>query len=108
MSDTVNPAGEVLSGVEAIGQELLMVVGTMLPLLGPGGLAASGVISTLEKVVPLAIDEANALIPEIQNIIGALKQTVTSPADLAVLAALDAQVDAAFDEATKDIPASGS
>lgn len=78
---------------------LLSAIDTLVPLV-PGGAAVAPILDALVKVVPVVIQEAQDLMPIVKNIITALKNDpATTPAQLETLAALDAQVDAAFDAA---------
>lgn len=60
----------------------------------------SRVLTALIQIVPVAIKEAQDVLPAIQNIIAALSANpATTEEQLATLKALDAQVDAAFEAA---------
>jgi hypothetical protein len=76
-------------------------LGQILPLIGSvssGGL--SSIISLLEEILPVAVKEAEALVPSIQNILAAIEGSgAVTPAQLSSLASLSAQYDAAFDAA---------
>jgi hypothetical protein len=62
--------------------------------------AVNSVLTALIQIVPLAIKEAQAVLPAIQNIIAALSANPAATAQqLATLQALDAQVDASFEDA---------
>lgn len=85
----------------AIATLLVTMLGQILPLIGSvtsGGL--SSIITLLEEILPVAVNEAEALVPSIQNIIAAIEGSgaVTS-AQLSSLTSLSAQYDAAFDAA---------
>lgn len=78
---------------------LLSGIAVLLPLV-PGGAAVAPILSILTKVVPVVIQEAQDLTPIVKGIITTLKNDpATNSAQLATLATLDAQVDAAFDAA---------
>ena len=69
-------------------------------------------IVTLTQLIPIVVQEATDLIAPIKNIIAALGQNPAATADqLAALATLDAQCDAAFETAATNAglpPDSGS
>jgi hypothetical protein len=61
---------------------------------------ADSIISALTSMLPFIIQEAQALVGPVKNIIAALSANPATTADqLAQLQALDAQVDAAFEAA---------
>lgn len=77
---------------------LVPLLSDVAPLLGTSSIAK--VIAALTQLIPLIVQEATDLLPEVKNIIAALSSNTATDADqLAQLAALDAQVDAAFDAA---------
>jgi len=60
----------------------------------------NSVVSLLVQLVPILTKEYQALLPIVQNIIALLQQnTAVTPAQLAALKVLDANVDSAFDAA---------
>lgn len=62
--------------------------------------AITNVVSLLQKLVPVIVQEYNDLLAPVQNIIAALKANPAATSDqLDTLASLDSQVDAAFDAA---------
>ena len=73
----------------------------MLPLLSQLAPTALGsTIAALEQILPVAIKEAQDIVPEIQAIVAELTTNAAiTPAQAATLAALDAQCDAAFEAA---------
>jgi hypothetical protein len=78
---------------------LLQMILSIIPQLTDSK-GVNKVVAMLLQVVPIVVKEAQDLLPMVQNIIAALsaKDGVT-PDQLAALKALDAQVDAAFDQA---------
>lgn len=79
---------------------LFMLLRQILPVVLKDAGATSTVIQTLVAVVPIVIKEAADLLPMVQNIIGALsKADGVTDDDLALLAILNKQVDAAFEAA---------
>jgi hypothetical protein len=59
-------------------------------------------ITMLDKILPLIVDFIPTVYQSIKNIIAALGSAAT-PEQWTALQALDAQVDAAFDAAAKDV-----
>lgn len=89
-------------------QSVLAMISQFLPLLGSSSAVSTiqSIINALKNLVPLIVDEVQLVTPAIKNIIAALSANPATTADqLAQLKALDAQVDAAFDEAAKDTDA---
>lgn len=88
----------VLTAAEAIAGPLLSTLTQLVPLAGTGEIAS--IISTLEQVIPLAISEATSLVQPIQNIVTQLQSGAAVTADqLTTLAAMNVQLDAAFNAA---------
>jgi hypothetical protein len=66
--------------------------------------AINGVISIIEKLMPLIVDEISAVYQSTKNIIAALSANPATTAEQAgTLAQFDAQVDAAFEAAAADV-----
>lgn len=88
---------------------ILGLIGQILPLIGVGGSSAAmitSIISTISGVLPLVSNEIALVAPAIKNIISALSENpATTQEQLDQLKALDAQVDAAFEDAAKDTDA---
>src|SRR5262245_42727623 len=88
---------------------ILTLITQILPLLGVGGSAASlitTIISTISGILPLVVNEIALVGPAVKNIIKALSENpATTTEQLAELKKIDAQVDAAFEEAAKDTDA---
>lgn len=60
----------------------------------------NGIVATLVNIVPIIAKTYTDLLPIVQNVIALLQQsTAVNSAQMATLKALDAQVDAAFDQA---------
>lgn len=78
---------------------LLTLVGQLLPALGAGA-GIQTIVNALVAIVPALIQEATDMVPIVQNIIAALQANpATTQAQMATLNALDAQCDAAFEDA---------
>lgn len=88
---------------------ILTLIQQVLPLLGIGGSAASlitTIITTITSMLPLVVNEISVVGPAIKNIINALSENPATTAEqLKQLQELDAQVDAAFEDAAKDTDA---
>jgi hypothetical protein len=82
---------------------LLTLIEQFLPLLGASSANVTlidTIITALTNALPFVIQEAEALVPPIKNIIEALSANpATTASQLAQLQALDASVDTAFDAA---------
>lgn len=75
---------------------ILALLQTIGPAIGKG--AISSVIATLEQIIPALAQEYQDVLPAIKNIIAALSSNPAATGDqLASLAALDEQVDQAFE-----------
>lgn len=79
---------------------LLAALQTALPLILKNSSATSSIVQTLVNAVPILIDEAQDLLPMVQNMIRALTSSngVTDD-DMATLEALNKQIDDAFEAA---------
>src|SRR5258706_9618397 len=88
---------------------ILGIIQQMLPLLtGTGNTQTTNAITTivdqLTKWLPIILKEVSALYAPVKNIIEALGSSPATTADaLQKLAAIDSQVDAAFEAAAKDV-----
>jgi hypothetical protein len=79
---------------------LLTLIGQLLPAVGASTPAIQTILNALVAVVPALIQEAMDMVPIVQNIIAALKNNpATTQAQMVVLNDLDAQCDAAFEDA---------
>lgn len=79
---------------------LLTLIGQLLPAVGVGSTGITTIINALVAIVPALIQEAVDMVPIVQNIIAALKNNpATTAAEMVTLNALDAQCDAAFEDA---------
>lgn len=90
---------------------LLSLIGNLVPLLTSAGNASlvSSIIATLEQFLPFIIDEVSSLYQPVKNIIAALSASpATNAAQAAQLAALDSQVDAAFEAIAAQTDADGA
>ena len=90
---------------EAI-QILLTLIQGLLPSLGVASTSVvDQILAALIQIVPIISANAANFLQPVQNIIAALQSSGALTADqLAALAALDAQVDAAFDAAVAADP----
>lgn len=78
---------------------LLTVLQAIAPALGTSS-SVTSVINALIQIIPLVAKEFTDVLPMIKNIISALQANAATNAEqLTQLAALDAQVDAAFEAA---------
>jgi hypothetical protein len=86
--------------VSSIVTLLLTLVGQLLPAVGASTPAIQTIINAMVAIVPALFQEAVDLVPIVQNIIAALKNNpATTAAQLVTLNDLDAQCDAAFEDA---------
>lgn len=85
--------------MSAIINSVLMILQLLLPNIG-GKANVAGIVSALATLVPAIIKEYQELLPIVKNIIAALKNDpATTAVLLAQLKQLDAQCDAAFEDA---------
>ncbi len=86
---------------------VLAIIQQILPLLNNSGTstkAITTIVTQLEKWLPLIIQEIGVLYGPVENIIVALSANPATLAEQqATLAAIDAQVDTAFEAAAKDV-----
>jgi len=83
----------------AIATAIIALLGEFLPLINSAS-AVAKVIQALTTLIPLIVKEAQDLVPEVKNIIAALKDNAAVTDDQwTQLEALDAQVDADFEAA---------
>lgn len=90
---------------------LLSLISNLIPLLTSTANASliDSIISTLEQFLPFIINEISALYTPVKNIIAALSATpATNAAQAAALAALDTQLDAAFEAIAAQTDADGA
>lgn len=86
--------------MNAILTSLLTLVSNLVPTIGGTTSTVGMVINTLTEVVPLVVKEYEDVAPFVKNIITALKNGSEVTQDqLDQLDALEAQIDAAFDDA---------
>jgi hypothetical protein len=81
---------------------VLAMIQALLPAITSTANASivGGIITALTNMLPFIIQEINAMVVPVKNIIAALSANpATEAAQLAQLQALDAQVDAAFEAA---------
>ena len=84
----------VINSAVTVIESILPVVST----IAPAGLGS--IINLVSEILPIAVQEATSLVTPIKNIITALQGNAsTTPEQMAQLAILDAQVDAAFEAA---------
>jgi hypothetical protein len=83
--------------VEATLSIIMQLVEELLPDISNSSVV-DAILKALIQLVPIVVEEAQAAIPAVKNIIAALSDNPATTAEqLATLKALDAQVDAAFD-----------
>jgi hypothetical protein len=83
----------------SIAAAVLQVILSIIPQI-TSSKSINSIVSTLTRVIPIAVKGEQELLPTIENIIAALSSNpATTAAQLAALKVLDAQVDAAFDDA---------
>lgn len=86
---------------------LLTLIGQLLPAVGASTPAIQTIINALVGIVPALFREAMDMVPIVQNIIAALKNNpATTAAQMVTLNDLDAQCDAAFEDAVAKSQAS--
>jgi UDP-N-acetylmuramyl tripeptide synthase len=80
---------------------ILALIEQVLPLLGVAGSPLiTTIITALENILPLIVNEIPTVYDAVKNIITVISaDPATTATQLAALQALDAQVDAAFDTA---------
>jgi hypothetical protein len=84
----------------ALTASVVTLLTQMLPLIGGSSDALASIIAALVNLIPAVVQEAESLVPEIKAIIAALASNpAATSTQLQTLAALDAQVDAAFEAA---------
>jgi hypothetical protein len=84
---------------------LVTLLADIAPLLSNSS-AIAKIIAQLINIIPIVVKEFEDILPEVKNIIVALQSNTTTTADqLAQLAALDKQVDDAFDAAAAKVEA---
>lgn len=89
-----------MSGIVTV---LITLLGRLVPAIGANADLINTIITALEQIVPVLIQEYKDLVPIVQNIIAALKGTDGISADQwAALDALEKQIDADFEQAASD------
>lgn len=84
-------------------ESIVVLLGKFVPAVAGNTQLIDSIIETLAKILPEAISTAKDLVPEIKNIIDALRGTDgITPEQWAALDALQAQADADFDQAAAD------
>jgi hypothetical protein len=82
---------------------LITLLGKIVPAIGANADLINTIITALEQIVPVLIQEYKDLVPEVQNIVAALKGTDGITTDQwNALDALEGQIDAEFGQAAKD------
>lgn len=87
--------------MSSIAAAVVALLTQLLPLLSTSAAGTVvAVINALVQIIPVVVQEAEDLITPIKNVIAALSANpATTTAQLATLATLDAQCDAAFEAA---------
>lgn len=84
----------------ALAASVVAMISQMIPLIGGSSTVLASILGTLINLIPVLVNEATALFPEVKAIIAALSASPATTTDqLVTLATLDAQVDAAFEAA---------
>lgn len=86
----------------AIVAAVVALLTSLLPLIESAGASAlvDKIITTLISIIPQAVQFAEDLVPEIQNIIGVLKSSnAVTPAQFSALEAAEESIDDAFEAA---------
>lgn len=92
-------------------QAVLAMIGQLMPLITSSANAAmiTSIINALTNMLPFIIQEVEALVVPVKNIIAALSANPATEADqLAQLQALDKQVDDAFEAIAAQTDADGA
>ena len=92
--------------MSAILSSVLAVLSSLLPVITSSGGAATGSLGTiiiaLAQILPIAIQEAEDVVPLIQSLIAEISSNATvTPDQVAALATLSAQIDTSFEAAAK-------
>ena len=92
--------------MSAILSSVLAVLSSLLPVITSSGGAATGslgtIITALAQILPIAIQEAEDVVPLIQSLIAEISSNATvTPDQVAALATLSAQIDTSFEAAAK-------
>lgn len=89
--------------MNAIVPVLITLLGKIVPAIGANADLINTILAALEEIVPVLVQEYKDILPEVQNIIAALKGTDGITSDQwTALDALEQQIDAEFDEAAKE------
>lgn len=82
---------------------ILTLLGKVVPAIGSNAGLIADIITALEAIVPVVIQEYKDLLPEVKNVIAALKGTDgISQAQWDALDSLEADVDTEFNEAATE------
>lgn len=86
--------------METLATLVVTLLTQLLPQIGTDSSIITTIINALIQLIPLAVQEGQALVAPIKNVIAALSANPATTAEqLATLQVLDAQVDAAFEAA---------
>lgn len=89
--------------MNAVISVLITLLGKLVPAIGTNADLINTIIQALEQIIPVLVQEYKDLVPEVQNIIAALKGTDGITLEQwNALDALENQIDAEFDQAAKD------
>jgi hypothetical protein len=84
----------------ALAASVVSMLSQMIPLIGGSSDVLASILGTLINLIPVVVQEVASLFPEVKAIIAALASNpAATSTQLQTLAALDAQVDAAFEAA---------
>lgn len=89
-----------ISVIAATAKTAINAIAMLAPFIGAPGVAAAPILAGVAQLIPVVAAEASDLLPEIQNIITAMRVggAVTS-SDLDALSAMLAQANAGFEAA---------
>lgn len=89
-----------MSGIVTV---LITLLGKLVPAIGANADLITTIITALEQIVPVLVQEYKDLVPIVQNIIAALKGADgITPDQWAALDTLEKQIDAEFEQAATD------
>ncbi len=82
---------------------IVNLLGQIAPALGASEGVIGGIIAALDQIIPVAVKEVGDIVPMIKNIIEALRnQDEVTEEQMKQLDALEAKIDAEFDQAASD------
>lgn len=89
--------------MNAVLSVLITLLGKLVPAIGANADLINTIITALEQIIPVLVQEYKDLVPLVQNVIAALKGTDGITQDQwNALDALEVQIDAEFNQAAAD------